>query len=75
MEKSEKKFNTEIKDLKEENEKVKLNLAEKEELYSSIEARLAVVVKDSKELEATKNELQQAYFKIKVIYIVYIIKI
>lgn len=56
---------SEVKELREENERYKLSVEENEELKISLEARLAVALQDAKDAEELQQELQLAKLKIK----------
>lgn len=56
---------SEVKELREENERYKLSVEENEELKISLEARLAVALQDAKDAEELQQELQLAQLKIK----------
>lgn len=55
----------EVKQLREENERHRLNIEENEDLKVSLEARLVVALQDAKDAEELKQELQLAQLKIK----------
>lgn len=57
---------SEVKELREENERYKLSIEENEELKISLEARLAVALQDAKDAEELQQELQLCQMKIKV---------
>lgn len=61
------KLNSNIKNLKEENEILKSKVAEKEEICATLNEKLATAIKSAKKYEEVQNQLYLAELKIKVI--------
>lgn len=60
------KFQEELRSVKEENERLKLDLEEKTELCSNLKERLSAALKASNDAENIKDELQIVKIKLQV---------
>ena len=65
---------TEVKQLREENERYRLSIEENEEMKVSLEARLIVALEDAKDVEQLKQDFQLAQLKIKAMKMLVIFK-